>query len=183
MELTEGRRHRRARPGASRTLHVDAAAERMLARIVHELRSARLDAGLSQNALAVGLPVRGRAISEWETGAVEPTIEHLVLWSRQLGQRLVIVGHDGEVRLGPARPWAGESREIFERRRLAVPLRSRRLALGLSQDELGELVGVSRDTIQRWELARVPPRPIALIVWARTLTYSVALQPVRIPFR
>ena len=105
-------------------------------------------------------------------------MQHLVLWSRELGWRLVIVGRDGEVRLGPARPRAGEKRESFERRRLAVPLRSRRLALGLSQDELGELVGVSRDTIQRWELARVPPRPIALVIWAQKLGYSVAIWPV-----
>lgn len=178
MEIPEGRRHRRARRGASRTLHVDGTAERTLARIVHELRSARLDAGLSQNGLAIGLPVRGRAISEWETRAVEPSMEHLVLWSRELGRRLVIVGRDGEVRLGPARPWAGEKRESFERRRLAIPLRSRRLALRLSQDELGELVGVSRDSIGRWELAHVPPRPIALIVWAQKLGYSAALWSV-----
>ena len=147
-------------------------------RIARELRSARLKAELSQNALAVGLPVRGRAISEWETGAVEPTLKHIVLWACELGQQLVIVGLDGQVRLGPARPQPGEIREVFERRRLAVPLRNRRLALGLSQGELGKLVGVSRDSIQRWELAHVPPRPIALIVWAQKLGYSVALRAV-----
>lgn len=159
-------------------LHVDAASERAFARIVSGLRSARLQAGLSQNALSYGLPVRGRAISEWETGAIEPTLGHLIQWSRQLGRRLVIVGRDGELRIGPVRQRPGESWESFERRRLAVPLRNRRLALGMAQGELGRLVGVSRDSIQRWELVRVPPRPIAHIVWAQNLGYALEVRPI-----
>ena len=159
-------------------LHVDAGAERAFARIIHGLRSARLEAGISQNALSVGLPVRGRAISEWETGAIEPTLGHLIQWSRELGHRLVIIGRDGDVRHGPLRQRPGEAWEAFERRRLAVPLRNRRLALGIAQGELGELVGVSRDSIQRWELVRVPPRPIAHVVWARQLGYSLDIRPL-----
>jgi transcriptional regulator with XRE-family HTH domain len=159
-------------------LYVDTAAERTFARIIGGLRSARLDAGLSQNALSAGLPVRGRAISEWETGAIEPTLGHLIQWSRQLGRRLVIIGRDGELRIGPVRPRPGEPWEVFERRRLAIPLRNRRLVLGLGQGELGELVGVSRDSIQRWELARVPPRPIAHVVWAQKLGYALDVWPV-----
>jgi len=145
-------------------LDVDATAERTLARIFDGLRSARLDAGLSQNRLADGLPVRARAISEWETGAVEPSMKHLIQWSHALDLRLVIVGRDGGLRPGPARRRAGETWEIFSRRRLAVPLRNRRLALRLTLPELGGLVGVSRDSIHRWELTYTPPRPIALIV-------------------
>jgi len=71
----------------------------------------------------------------------------------------------------------GESWEHFERRRLASPLRNRRLALGLSQTEVGNLIGVSRDSVQRWELACVPPRPIAHVVWAQKLGYALALRP------
>lgn len=159
-------------------LHVDYAAERALTRIVGGLRTARLDAGLSQNSVATGLPVRGRAVSEWETGAIEPTLGHLIQWSRELSRRLVVIGRDGELRTGPLRQRPGEPWEAFERRRLAVPLRNRRLALGMAQGELGELVGVSRDSIQRWELVRVPPRPIAHIVWAQKLGYTLDIQPV-----
>jgi transcriptional regulator with XRE-family HTH domain len=158
------------------TLQINFAAEQTLGRIIEDLRSARKAAGLAQNDLAAGLPVRGRAVSEWETGAVDPTLDHLMLWSRELGLRLVVIGADGEPRTGPVRRQAGESWEVYERRRLAVPLRNRRLALGLTQDELGLLVGVSRDSVQRWELVRVPPRPIAQIVWAQRLKYSLALQ-------
>ena len=163
------------------TLQVDEAAEKFFACIVDSLRSARRDAGLSQNALSSGLPVRGRAVSEWETGAVEPTLGHLIQWSRELGWRLVIVGPDGELRAVLVRSRPSQVWETFERQRLAVPLRNRRLALGLTQEELGQRVGVSRDSIQRWELASVSPRPIALIVWAQKLECSVALQPINTP--
>lgn len=159
------------------TLHVDDVAEQTLVRIVGALRSARVDAGFSQVALSSGLPVRGRAVSDWETGIMEPTLEHLMQWSRDLGRRLVIVAPGGEPRQGFSCPRIGETWELFERRRLAAPLRNRRVALGLAQEQLGRLVGVSRDSIQRWELARVPPRPIALVVWAQKLGYSVDLRP------
>jgi transcriptional regulator with XRE-family HTH domain len=162
----------------SRTLHVDFEAERILAGIISSLRSARRSAGLSQNALSERLPVRGRAISEWETGAAEPTLENLIRWSFELDRPLVITNHNSEPINGPRRQLPGESWEIFERRRLAAPLRNRRLALGMTQEELGELVGVSRDSVQRWELVCVPPRPISHVVWAQKLGYSLALWPV-----
>jgi transcriptional regulator with XRE-family HTH domain len=163
------------------TLHVDDTAEKVLAWIVGSLRSNRQDAGLSQNALSSGLPVRGRAISEWETGSMEPTLNHLMQWSRRLGQRLVIAGRDGELRTEGPGLRASQTWEVFERRRLASPLRSQRLASRLTHKELGQLVGVSRDSIQRWEYARVAPRPIALIVWAHKLECSVTLRPIDAP--
>ncbi|WP_323747565.1 helix-turn-helix transcriptional regulator [Catenulispora rubra] len=148
-------------------------------RIVRGLKAARLDAGLSQNSLATGLPVRGRAVSEWETHMAEPTLEHLIQWSRELNQWLVITGHDSELRSGPVSWWnPGESWEIFQRRRLALPLRNRRLLLGMAQGELGELVGVSKHSIRRWELVREAPQPIAHIVWAQQLGYSVEIRPI-----
>jgi transcriptional regulator with XRE-family HTH domain len=161
----------------SRTLHVDAEAERTFAKIIRSLRSARLDAGLSQNALAACLAVGGRAISEWETRAIEPTLEHLIQCCGELHLRLVIARPDGKPCKDPLRQRPGESWKHFERRRLATPLRNRRLALGMSQGELGDLVGVSRDSIQRWELVRVPPRPISHVVWAQKLGRSLALWP------
>ena len=162
------------------TLHVDDQAKHALARLLGDLRTTRQDAGISQNALAAGLPFRGRAISEWETGAMDPTLQHLMQVSRRLHRRLVILGPNGEVKNGPSRPKAGEAWEKFERRQLACPLRSRREALGLAQDDLGRRIGVSRDSISRWELARVPPRPIALIVWAHKLECSVTWQSIHL---
>lgn len=160
-------------------LLVDAVAEQALARIIDRLRTVRLEADISQNALAEVLPVRGRAISEWETEAIEPIYNHLLLWTGALGQRLVIVDQGVDlrsVRRRPEEPWVR-----YERRRLAWPLRGRRLARGMSQPELGELVGVSRDSIQRWELARVPPRPIAKVVWVHAMGCSLELRKVGPP--
>lgn len=164
-----------------RLLHVDFAAERAFDRIVGSLRSARLKAGLTQDEAASGLPVRGRTISDWECGGVRPTLGHLIQWAGRFDHRLVILGLAGYPMPGPTRPRPGEAWEHFERRRLAWPLRSRRIALGMSQGGLGELIGVSRDSIQRWELTRVPPRPMAHVVWAQKLGYTLALRPVSIP--
>ncbi|ACU77372.1 putative transcriptional regulator, XRE family [Catenulispora acidiphila DSM 44928] len=150
-------------------LQVDDVAERAFVRIVGALRSVRVTSERSQNSLSTFLPVRGRAISEWETGAIQPKLSHLIQWSWELDRRLVIVGRDGELRNDSLRQRPGESWEVFERRRLATPLRNRRQAMGMAQGELADLVGVTRDSIQRWELVRVPPRPIALIVWAQKL--------------
>lgn len=165
----------------SRTLHVDSEAERTLATIIRSLRSVRLDAGRSQNALSAGLPVGGRTISEWETGAIEPTMEHLIQCCGELHLRLVIAGQDGKPCTAASRQRPGESWEHFERRRLATPLRERRVALGMSQGTLGEFVGVNRDSIQRWDLVRVPPRPISHVVWAQMLGYCLALRPINLP--
>ncbi|WP_370374694.1 helix-turn-helix domain-containing protein [Catenulispora sp. GP43] len=157
-------------------LIADDTAERNFSEITRDLKSARLKKSLSQNALSSSLPVRGRAISEWETGAIEPKLNHLILLTHELDLRLTIIGLDGKPCNGPSRQRPGESWVKFERRRLAWPLRARRVAQGMSQTELGDLVGVSRDSIQRWELAHVPPRPIALVVWAQKLGYSLALR-------
>lgn len=165
------------------TLHVDYAAERIFAHIINGLRDARSEAKISQSTLSSSLPVRARAISEWETGAIEPKLGHLFQWSRELGLRLVIVGRDGALRVDALPRRSDEASEIFEQRRLASPLRNRRLALGMSQEELAQLVGVTRDSVQRWELVRVPPRPIALVVWAQKLGYTVALRPRDAPDR
>ena len=160
------------------TLHIDDAAESILVGYIVTLRSARTTAGLTQDEVASGLPVRGRAISEWENLTSKPKLRNLIGWSEQLHHRFVILGQDGEPLRGPSIQRPGESWEHFERRRLASPLRNRRLALGLSQTEVGRLVGVSRDSIQRWELVCVPPRPIAHVVWAQKLGYLLALRPV-----
>jgi transcriptional regulator with XRE-family HTH domain len=160
------------------TLHVDDTAEAIFSGFVFTLRSERKANGFTQDDVASGLEVRARAISEWECGEIQPKLRHLIQWSGRLDHRLEVLGPDGEPLRGPARSRPGETWEHFERRRLAVPLRNRRLALGLSQTELGAFVGVSRDSVQRWELVCVPPRPIAHVVWAQKLGYTLALRPV-----
>lgn len=168
---------------SSTLLRVDDKAYQTYAAIISDLRSARMNAKLSQEALASALSVRGRAVSEWETEAIKPTLGNLMGWSCELERRLTLINRNRELVDGPIRPLPGEPWDLFERRRLAVPLRNRRLGLGMTQEELGQLIGVSRDSIQRWELARVPPRPIAHVVWAQKLLYSLELRPVDRPQR
>ena len=159
------------------TLRIDYLAEQTYAQIIGELRSTRLRAGISQNRLATGMPVRGRAISEWETSVIYPPLEHMILWADLLGLQLVLVDGDGEVDNSRLRPLPGESWMHYQRRRLALPPRNRRLGRGMSQEQLGELVGVCRDTVSRWELVRVPPRPIAKIVWLQKMDFTLTLRP------
>lgn len=159
------------------TLNVDAAAEATYARIIRGLRTARINAGLSQDELAKGLPFRGRAVSEWETGAVEPKLNNLILVADKLQHCMVLVGPHGRLENVLTRRRPGEERVVFLRRQLATPLRNRRLVRRMSQGELSLVVGVSRDSVQRWELAHVPPRPMAHTVWAQQLGYTLALAP------
>lgn len=97
-------------------LRVDAKAEWTLSRIIHGLRSARMDAGLSQGAAAANLPVRGRAISEWETEAIMPGLDHWILWADELELRLVVTERGVEWSRVVQRR-SGETWVHFERRR------------------------------------------------------------------
>ena len=156
-------------------LIVDRQAQETHGLIIRGLRTARTEAGLSQPAAAASLPFRGRAISEWENGLVEPKLRHLILLADRLDLRLTLV--DRYRQPVPSALWQrpGEEWVVFQRRRLATLLRHRRVALGLATSRVGDLVGVSRDSIQRWELVRVPPRPIAHVVWAQRLGYTLVL--------
>ncbi|WP_370361495.1 helix-turn-helix domain-containing protein [Catenulispora sp. MAP12-49] len=157
------------------SLRIDGWSQWTYSRLIDGLRTAR--GGRSQNQVAIGLPVRGRAISEWETETYVPTLENLILWAGRVERRLVIEDRRGELQ-SLVRPRAGESWVLFERRRLAYPLRRRRDDLGLSISELCRRVGVSRDSVSRWELAYTPPRPIALVVWAQVLGCSLGLREI-----
>ena len=160
------------------TLKVNSTANRAFVQLVGELTLVRRRARISQTALSSRVGVRGKSISEWENLRSGPTLVNLTRWSGGLGRRFVIVGPDCEV-LSPEPPSVlpNETRDTFDLRRLAGPLKSRRKALGLSQKDVGRFVGVSGSAISYWELTRIPPRPIAQIVWAHKLGCSVALRP------
>jgi len=66
--------------------------------------------------------------------------------------------------------------ELFEMRRLATVLWARRRASELSQTALGELVGVSRITVHKWEAVRVFPRASSLVTWCGVLDCSLGLR-------
>ncbi|MEY9887680.1 transcriptional regulator with XRE-family HTH domain [Catenulispora sp. MAP5-51] len=159
-------------------LKVDEAAKHAFVQVVGKLRSLRRDARISQAALSSRVGVRGKTISQWENLRLDPTLMNLTRWSGGLDRCLVIIGPDGKVLL-PEPLWLlpGETRDSFELRRLAGPLKSRRQALKMNQKALGQLVGVSGSSISYWELTCIPPRSIAQIVWAQKLGCSMALWP------
>jgi ribosome-binding protein aMBF1 (putative translation factor) len=108
-------------------------------------------------------------------------MRNLMLWSRELGLRLALLGPDGDERRGASKRVIGEALEARELRRLATPLRKTRLARRLSVVELSKIIGMDRNSLLRWESARVTPRPMALIVWAQVLDCSVVLRPIAAP--
>lgn len=157
-------------------LKVDATAEETFWQIIGGLRIAREDAGLSRHALSSRLRVQHGTIFEWEKGISRPSLRHLILWARELGFRLVIVGPDGKERRGSAKRIAGESLEIRELRRLAIPLKTLRDARRLTLMGVSETIGVARNSLLRWETVSATPRPMALVVWAQALNCSLALR-------
>ena len=158
-------------------LRADDRAKSVLSGFAGSLRSARETAGISQKALAAALSVAASSLCGWETGYSVPDLDHLIAWPRQLGLQLVVVNPNSEMRHNGMPRWRGESLLTFERRRLATPLRNRRLALGMSQGELSNLIGVCTESIRGWELSHVPPRPVSLVVWAHGLGCRVVLRP------
>jgi transcriptional regulator with XRE-family HTH domain len=57
--------------------------------------------------------------------------------------------------------------------RLRARLRERRIQLGLTQDDVAELVGVSERTFQKWEQGSLHPATPALVLWAQALHWEV----------
>lgn len=158
------------------TLIVTQRAENTYREITCGLRAARQAAARTQAELSTTIGVHTQAISDWELGKYKPSLPDMALWAQALEHHLVVIDADGETPLEPPK-LANESQRSYERRRLATPLTNRRLQLGLDEDELGQLVGVTAGSIKRWEAARIRPGALTHIVWAQALGYTLALQP------
>lgn len=57
-------------------------------------------------------------------------------------------------------------------------LRVRRQALGLSQEDLADRLGVRRDTVCTWENGRRMPNAEVLFTWCRVLEIQVRAHPL-----
>lgn len=98
------------------------------------IRQRRLDAGLSQAALARHVGVDRNAVTRWEAGLDEPGL-------KQTPKVIEFLGYD------PSPADTG----------LALQIRTRRRMLGLTQAEFARQVGVSRETENMWENgSRIP---------------------------
>lgn len=80
--------------------------------ILVELRLARLRSGLTQQEVADSIGTVQSQISEWETGAINPSLRSLARWAAVLGQQVRLIPSDssdtGEA--GPACGSAGPVR-------------------------------------------------------------------------
>lgn len=113
------------------------------------LRSLRKAAGITQQELADRLGVHLQTVSKWERGITEPDFSVLGELSSALG--LTLEKFLGREEKGPS--YTG---------RFAAPdtgkaLASARRARGLSQEEVGNKVGVSSGIVSKWERGIVCP--------------------------
>jgi len=140
--------------------------------LVRQLDRARQDAGWTQRVLAERLGVTPGTVVDWVVGRDAPTMEHLILWAREVGL-VVRVTRGGKV-LAPDVPYALEF-QAREMRRLAVALCGVRGKV--SQSALAGRVGVHRWSVMRWESGQGNPRPVRLLIWAAVLGCGVGLFP------
>lgn len=160
-------------------LRVDASARSELTALLTELTGARRRRGdLPQQLLAGRLSVATSSLADWEAGRDSPTTVHMILWARELGLRLTIIdqqGHESDAAITPA---DSDRWEVHEMRRMATALRTERLRQGVLQASLAAQLEMTRRSIVRLERAQGYPRPIGLVVWARTLDRKVRLRPM-----
>jgi transcriptional regulator with XRE-family HTH domain len=104
------------------------------------LRRARLDRGLWQKHLAREFGCSTATIQNYEQGRTAPELRH---WPAIL----CFLGYDP--RLQPT-SWPERLRHAREGR-------------GMTQGELGALLGVEQETVSRWEVAREKPRLIGRV--------------------
>lgn len=103
------------------------------------IRNRRLDLNLSQAALAWQFGVNRNAVTSWENGVQKPDLVHMQLVIEFLGY---------EPSIDVSNP--------------AEAIRARRHLMGLTQKALGDLVGVSRETVNLWERGKRKPTGSAL---------------------
>jgi transcriptional regulator with XRE-family HTH domain len=160
-------------------LRVNGAAQRRLNAIQSQLLATRLAAGMSRASLGDLLSISSRTLRDWEKCYSSPGLANALNWARTLGFRLVVTDRlTGPQPIAAAPDGDGALWEVQEMRRLAPPLKARRLARKISQTDLGLICGVTRSSLQRWEDAERLPRLVALIVWADRLDFIVELRPL-----
>jgi transcriptional regulator with XRE-family HTH domain len=136
--------------------------------VAGRLRAARRRLGLSQADFAARVGLDEGSVCRWESGSRSP--------SRWMSGRMAAILDRLEQ---PTGPFAGQGIELpalsyFDRTRwrrrpppdltggapltLGDRIRSRRLELGLSQEQLGRRIGVGRGAVQRWERGKSEPQ-------------------------
>lgn len=149
----------------------------MLAELAWQLAEERRWQGITQASLGAALGKSGVSIANWESGRV-PSVANFVRWADALGRRLVVVDREYAV-WSPPRPvprGGGEETHLYRLRVLALTLRQVRLEAGLTQEQVGQRLGVSGWTVQMWENSARLPRMGRLADWCGVLGCRIELR-------
>lgn len=119
--------------------------------VAEGIRYRRTLLGLSQWELAERMGTTENVISRWETGRHRPTAGSMARLAEALSCSVAVLYGAPISQFG-----------------LAEQIRARREALGITQEQLAELVGISRITISQWERGKNKP-------WARHLPALAAV--------
>ena len=130
----------------------------------HErLKRLRIKAGLTQAQFAEKANVHFQTVSKWERGIVSPDISMLGIIAEALN-----VSIEALLGLEADEHFVG----VFNSETLGAALGELRKKKGCSQGELAEAVGVSADTVSKWERGIVSPDAEKLIALAAYFAVS-----------
>ncbi|MFD0635429.1 helix-turn-helix transcriptional regulator [Catenulispora yoronensis] len=158
-------------------LRVNAAMQRRLDSIQTKLLLARQASAITRETLADDLGIAKRTLRDWETCYDSPSLAHALNWASRLGYQLTLADRLGKAKPEPVAAEGEAPWELREMRRLTPPLKSRREARKISQEDLALIIGVARSTLRRWEDGEQLSRLIALIVWSDRLDFTLDLEP------
>lgn len=127
--------------------------------ICQKLRRLRAESGLTQEQFGKIAGVSGKAVSTWESGSKTPRFQSIQLLCSHFG---IDLNDFANSNISHCETCAGSSaaargNEIGDR------IRSCRLQLGLTQTQLGSLLGVKKNAVSKWECGRVSDVPLSKI--------------------
>lgn len=127
------------------------------------LKGFRTEKGLTQQEIADLLDINRVSYARWEDGTREPTLENVVKLAQILGTTTdKLLGKTKFVARNSVKPTVFSQNLYNERRKL-----------GLSQESLGEKIGVHQVRIAKWENGKTEPSFENLIKLAEVFGTSV----------
>lgn len=148
-----------------------------LAVIVELLADSRGHQGVTRANLADALGITEMAVSHWEKRRADPSAANFVLWAHALGFTVTVVDEaSGAVIATRPAPRTYEAPEEYRLRCIALLLRDVRRDLGLLQAEVGQRLGASEWSVQRWENGGRLPRLVRLLEWCSVLGCRLELR-------
>ena len=145
--------------------------------LVDELAEARRRQDVTRTAVGDAMGLTPMAIAHWEHRRDLPSTANFILWARSLGFTVVVVDGTGAVHAPRLVPLRAEPPEEYRMRCIAQVLRDVRLEADLTQEQIGEQLGVSTTTVQHWEGGHRVPRLVRLTAWCVALGCRLVLKP------